>query len=86
VVHRKNNKGLWKDKLWTLRDSDAFEIQLGPFSSQLKEPHLTAVAHAVVGIPKHGRGAHLENLTLVLDGSMVVAGLALPRRVFFGFT
>ena len=31
VVH-KNSKGLWKDELWTLRDFDAFEIQLGPFS------------------------------------------------------
>ena len=29
VVHRKNNKGLWKDELWTQRDL-AFEIQLGP--------------------------------------------------------
>ena len=25
-------------------------------------------AHAVVGIPKHGRGAHLESLSLAFDG------------------
>ena len=68
VVHKKNNKGLWKDELWTQRDFDAFEIQLGPFSSQLKETHLMATAHAVVGTPKHGRGAHPENLSLALDG------------------
>ena len=69
VVHKKNNKGLWKDELWTLKEFDAFEIELGPFSSQLKESHLMAVAHAVVGIPKHGRGAPLDNLSLVLDGA-----------------
>ena len=27
-----------------------------------------ATAHAVVGIPKHGRGAHPESLSLALDG------------------
>ena len=27
-----------------------------------------ATSHAVVGIPKHGRGAHPENLSLALDG------------------
>jgi hypothetical protein len=68
VVHRKINKGLWKDELWTQRDCDAFEAQLGPFSSQLKDTHFMAVAHDVVGIPKHGRGAHLENLSSALDG------------------
>ena len=78
VVHRTNNKGLWKDELWTLRDCDAFEIQLGPFSSQLKESHLMAVAHVVVGFPKHGRGAYLENLSLALDGA---AGIPRPRRM-----
>ena len=68
VVHKTNNKGLWKDRLWTLRDLNAFETQLGPFSSQLKESHLMATAHAVVGIPKNGRGAHPENMSLALDG------------------
>ena len=68
AVHKKNNKGLWKDELWTLTDFDAFEIQLGPFFSQLKESHLMAVAHAVVGIPKPGRGAYTENLSLAFDG------------------
>ena len=27
-----------------------------------------AAAHAVVGIPRHGRSAHPENLSLALDG------------------
>ena len=27
-----------------------------------------AIAHVVAGIPKHGRGAHLEALSLALDG------------------
>ena len=68
MVHRQNNKGPWKGELWTVRDFDALGIQLGPLSSQLKEPHLMAFAHAVVGIPKHGRGAYIENLSLALDG------------------
>jgi hypothetical protein len=68
VVHRKNEKGLWKDELWTKRDFEPLEIQLGPFSSQLKDTHLMATAHAVVGLPKHGRGAHPENLSLAFDG------------------
>ena len=68
VVHRKSEKGLWKDELWTKRDFEPLEIQLGPFSSQLKDTHLMASAHAVVGLPKHGRGAHTENLCLALDG------------------
>ena len=68
VVHRKSDKGLWKDELWTKRDFEPLEIQLGPFSSQLKDTHLMASAHAVVGLPKHGRGAHPEHLCVALDG------------------
>ena len=45
-----------------------FEIQLRPFSAQFKETRLMAVAHVVVGIPQHGRGAHLENWSLALYG------------------
>ena len=68
VVHRKNEKGLWKSELHTKRDFEPFEIQFAPFSSQVKESHLMASAHAVVTIPKHGRGAHPENLSLAIDG------------------
>ena len=44
------------------------EILLGPVSSQIKDTHLMASAHAVVTLPTHGRGAHPENQTLALDG------------------
>ena len=68
LVHRKNEKGVWKDELWTLRDFEPLEIMFGPFSSQLKETHLMATANAVVTLPKHGRGAHPDNSSLALDG------------------
>ena len=84
MVHKKNNKGLWADELWTLRDFDAFEIQLGPCSSQLKETQLMASAHDVVSILKHGGGAHPENLSLALDGrgktSMAQKGVLGPQE------
>jgi hypothetical protein len=41
---------------------------LAPHSSQIKESHLMASAHAVVTLPKSGRGAHPENQSLALDG------------------
>ena len=56
VVHRKTEKGVWKDELWTKRDFEALELQLAPVSSQLKDSNLMAAGHAVVGLPKHGRG------------------------------
>ena len=68
VVHRKTDKGIWRDELWTRRDFQALELQLAPVSSQIKDSHLMASGHAVVSLPKHGRGAHPENLTLALDG------------------
>ena len=68
LVNLKNDKGLWKSELWTKRDFEPLEIQLAPVSSQLKETHLMASAHAVVTIPKHGRGAHPENVSLAMDG------------------
>ena len=57
VVHRKTEKGVWKDELWTKRDFEALELQLAPVSSQLKDSNLMAAGHAVVGLPKHDRGA-----------------------------
>ena len=68
VVHRKNDKGSWKDEVWTARDFEALELQLGPCASQLKDSHLTAASHVVLGLPKHGRGAHPEGQALNLDG------------------
>ena len=56
VVHRKTEKGLWKDELWTKRDFEALELQLAPVSSQLKDRNLMAAGHVAVGLPKHGRG------------------------------
>merc|ERR1712102_26882 len=68
VVARKNEKGLWKSEVWTKRAFDPLEIQFGPFSSQLKDTHLMASAHAVLDLPKNGRGSHPENQVLSLDG------------------
>ena len=67
VVQRKSEKGLWKSEVWTKRDFEPFEIQLGPYSSQLKETHLMGSAHALVGLAKNGRGAHPGNQSLALD-------------------
>ena len=55
VVNRKSDKGLRNTELWTNRNFEALEIQFAPFSSQLKESHLMANAHAVVTLPKNGR-------------------------------
>ena len=68
VVARKNEKGLWKSEVWTNRAFQPLEIQFGPFSSQLKDTHLMASAHAVLDLPKNGRGSHPENQVLALDG------------------
>ena len=68
VAHRKNEKGIWRDELWTARDFDANELLLAPFTSQLKDTHLMASGHAVVDIPKHGRGAHPDGQSMALDG------------------
>ena len=67
-MHRKTEEGLWKDELWTKRDFEALELQLAPVSSQLKDSNLMAAGHAVVGLPKHGRGSHPDNTSLALDG------------------
>ena len=68
VVERKSDKGVWRSEVWTKRAFEPLEIQLGPWSSQLKDTHLMASAHVVVGLPKHGRGAHPENSSLAFDG------------------
>ena len=68
VVARKNDRGLWRSEIWTKRAFEPLEIQLGPFSSQLKDTHLMASAHAVLDLPKHGRGSHPESQVLALDG------------------
>ena len=68
LVSRKTDKGLWKSELRTKRDFKPLETQLAPFSSHLKDTHLVATAHAVVTIPRHGRGAHPTNGSLALDG------------------
>ena len=67
VCHRKIGVA-WKSEIHTKRDFEPFEIMLAPHSSQIKDSHLMASAHAVVTLPKHGRGAHPENQTLALDG------------------
>ena len=68
VVHRKSDKGVWRDELWTNRDFEPLELLLAPYSSQLKDSHLMTNQHAVVSIPKHGRGKHPADQSLALDG------------------
>ncbi len=68
VCHRQNDKGVWRDEVWTSRDFAPQELAFAPLSSQLKDTHLTHASNAVVGIPKHGRGAHPDSSSLALDG------------------
>ena len=75
VVLRKNEKDVWCSELWTARAFEAEDLILGPLSSQLKDTHLMTSQHAVVGLPKHGPGAHPKHISLALDGrtSTVIA-------------
>ena len=68
VCHRQNDKGIWKEEVWTRRDFNAHEILFAPLVSQIKDTHLTLQANVVLGIPKNGRGAHPEGQSLALDG------------------
>ena len=68
LAHRKTDKGVWLTELWTNREFKPFDLLLAPHSSQLKDSHLMTNCHAVVGLPKHGRGKHPEDLCLALDG------------------
>ena len=77
LAQRKSDKGVWRSELWSNRDFEANELILAPLSSQLKETHLMAAAHAVVGVPKHGRGAHPETRAWP---SMVGPGPSLRRK------
>jgi len=70
VVLRKNDKGVWCSELWTARAFEAEDLILGPLSSQLKDTHLMSAQHAVVGLPRHGQGAHPKSISLALDGRM----------------
>ena len=70
VVHRRTEKGVWKGEVWTKRDFEAHEILLAPYSSQLKDTHLTGSANAGVTLPMNGRGAHPDNSSLALDGRL----------------
>ena len=70
VAHRRSDKGVWKGEVWTKRDFEAYEILLAPFSSQIKDTHLTAGSHAGVTLPLNGRGAHPQSLSLALDGRL----------------
>ena len=68
VCQRKTSMGVWMCELYTKRSFEPWEILLAPHSSQIKDTHLMASGHAVVSLPKCGRGAHPENLSLALDG------------------
>ena len=81
VVRRKTEKGVWKHELWTQRDFEALELQLAPVSSQLKDSNLMATGHAVVGLPKHGRGSHPDNTSLARIDNPEVGGSILAEWV-----
>ena len=66
LVARQNGKGIWCSEVWTNRSFEPLEIQLGPWSSQLKESHLMTSGHALVGLPKNGSGAHPEHQAMAL--------------------
>ena len=68
VAHRKNAQGAWKTEVWTRRDFAPSEVLVAPHSSQMKESHLTQIAHVPLGLPRHGRGAYPEGSSLALDG------------------
>ena len=68
ILHRKNDKDVWRDELWTLRDFEAGELLLVPVTSQIKETYLTKEARAHICIPKHGPGKHPESKDLAFDG------------------
>ena len=44
--------GVWKGEVWTKRDFEPYEIVLAPYSSQIKDTHLTGNAHAGMAMPK----------------------------------
>ena len=68
VINRCNDKGIWKNEVWTLKDFAPLKLMFAPHSSQLKDTHLMVNGHAIVSVPKHGKGAHPDNKTLALDG------------------
>ena len=68
VCHRMNEKGIWKDELWTKKDFKANELLFAPLVSQVKETHLTLQSNVVLQFPRHGRGATVANQVLALDG------------------
>ena len=56
-------------EVWTKRVFAPNELLLIPWSSQVKDTHLTQAANAGIGVPKVGRGAHPEaNQAIALDG------------------
>ena len=68
VVHRANSSGVWKCELWTKRDFAPRELVLGPFTSSLKESHVTSNTICKLGLPAAGPGAAPEGLSMNLDG------------------
>ena len=68
IIHRRNDKGAWKTELWTKVDMEPYKLKFAPVSSQLKDTHLTTNANVLVGLPKHGRGAHPDQGQVALDG------------------
>ena len=68
VVNRRNKGGTWRSELWTARDFAPYDFMVAPVTSICRETHLTNLANAVVGLPKHGSGAHPSGKSLAMDG------------------
>ena len=52
LVARQNDKGIWCSEVWTKRSFEPLEIQLGPWSSQLKDSHLMTTCMLWWAFPK----------------------------------
>ena len=71
VANRKSSwtsHGVWKTEVWTKREFGPRELVFAPMTTQLKETNITAAAHSLVRLPKHGPGAHAHNSSVSLDG------------------
>ena len=65
ICQRANDKGIWRTEVWTAREFAPGDLMLAPYTSQMKDTHLTSFAHVQVGLPKCGWGASkLEGVAL----------------------
>ena len=70
VNRRDPAKGTWTTEVWTKKPFPAHTLVLVPYSSSVKDTHLTAQHHAPVGMPATGRGKNhsAPGVSMSLDG------------------